>query len=179
MILTHCLAFSVLKVKVAETNYLRGLIWSHPWGEYPWPISWLKIVILCWSVQANKASSVCKSQSCITSSLKSTDSFQYVLSEMCLTYFHFFYTIVVTTMPVHCIIIKLSYKTSRSPLMKSTRRCCLLRRVNRRTDRRILKIFLPGCRIQSEILTNFRILQLQGIADSCIFWARILDLACN
>ena len=31
-----------------------------------------------------------------------------------------------------------------------------MRRVNRRTDRRILKIFLPGFRIQSEILTDFR-----------------------
>ena len=28
--------------------------------------------------------------------------------------------------------------------------------MNRRTDRRILKIFLPGFRIQSEILTDFR-----------------------
>ena len=42
--------------------------------------------------------------------------------------------------------------------------------MNRRTDRRILKIFLPGFWIQSEILTDFRILQLQRIADSSIFW---------
>ena len=46
-------------------------------------------------------------------------------------------------------------------------------------DRRILKIFLTGFRIQSEILTDFRILQLQRIVDSSIFWARILDFACN
>ena len=32
---------------------------------------------------------------------------------------------------------------------------------------------------KSEILTDFRILQLQRIADSSIFWARILDFACN
>ena len=54
-----------------------------------------------------------------------------------------------------------------------------MRGVNRRTDRRILKIFLPGFRIQSEILTDFRILQLQRIAYSSIFGARILDFACN
>ena len=36
---------------------------------------------------------------------------------------------------------------------------------------------LPGFRIQNEILTDFRILQLQRNADSSIFWARILDLA--
>ena len=51
--------------------------------------------------------------------------------------------------------------------------------VNRRTDRRIWKIFLPGFRIQSEFLTYFRILQLQQIADSSIFSARILDFAYN
>ena len=51
--------------------------------------------------------------------------------------------------------------------------------MNRRTDRRILQIFLPGFRIQSEILTDFRILQLQRNADSSIFWSRILDSACN
>ena len=51
--------------------------------------------------------------------------------------------------------------------------------MNRRTDRRILKIFLPGFRIQRETLTGFRILQLQRIADSSIFWARILDFACK
>ena len=53
------------------------------------------------------------------------------------------------------------------------------REVNRRMDRQILKIFLPGFRIQSEILTDFRILQLQWIANSSIFWAWILDFACN
>ena len=41
--------------------------------------------------------------------------------------------------------------------------------MNRRTDRRILQIFLPGFRIQSEILTDFRILQLQRNADLSIF----------
>ena len=51
--------------------------------------------------------------------------------------------------------------------------------MNRRTDRRILKMFLPRFRIQSEILTDFQILQLQRIADSSIFGARILDFACN
>ena len=51
--------------------------------------------------------------------------------------------------------------------------------VNRRTDRRISKIFLPGFRIQSEFLTYFLILQLQQIADSSIFSARILDFAYN
>ena len=54
-----------------------------------------------------------------------------------------------------------------------------MREVNRRTDRQILKIFLPGFQIQREILTDFRILQLQRIADSSIFWARILDFACH
>ena len=46
-------------------------------------------------------------------------------------------------------------------------------------DRRILKIFLPRFRIQSEILTDSWILQFQRIADSSIFWARILDFAGN
>ena len=50
---------------------------------------------------------------------------------------------------------------------------------NKRMDRPILKIFLPGFRIQSEILTDFRILQLQRMEDSSIFWARILDFANN
>ena len=50
-----------------------------------------------------------------------------------------------------------------------------MRGVNRRTDRRIL----PRFRIQSEILTDFQILQLQRIAYLSIFWARILDFACN
>ena len=45
--------------------------------------------------------------------------------------------------------------------------------MNRPTDRRILKIILPGFRIQSEILTDSRILKLQGFAVSSIFWVRI------
>ena len=44
---------------------------------------------------------------------------------------------------------------------------------------RSLKIFLPRFGIQSEILTDFRILQLQRNADSSIFWARTLDFARN
>ena len=54
-------------------------------------------------------------------------------------------------------------------------RLVYMRVVNRRTDRWILKTFLHVFRIQSEILTDFRILQLQRIADSSIFWARTLD----
>ena len=52
-----------------------------------------------------------------------------------------------------------------------------MREVNRRTDRRILKIFLPWFGSQREILTDFRILQLQRIADSSVFWTRIFDFA--
>ena len=51
--------------------------------------------------------------------------------------------------------------------------------MNRPTDRRIVKIFLPGFRNKSEILTDLRILQKQRIADSSIFWPRILDFVCN
>ena len=40
-------------------------------------------------------------------------------------------------------------------------------------------MFLPGFRIQSYFLLDFRILQLQRIADSSIVGARILDFACN
>ena len=47
-----------------------------------------------------------------------------------------------------------------------------MREVKRRTDR-------PGFRSQREILTDFRILQLQRIADSSVFWAQILDFACH
>ena len=54
-----------------------------------------------------------------------------------------------------------------------------MREVHRRTDLRSLKIFLPAFQIQSEILTDFRILQLQRIADSSVIGARILDFACN
>ena len=40
-------------------------------------------------------------------------------------------------------------------------------------------MFLPRFRIHGEILTDFRILQFQRIEDSSIFWAQILDFACN
>ena len=43
-------------------------------------------------------------------------------------------------------------------------------------DRRILKIFLLGFQIQSEILTDFRILQLQWTVDSSIFGPRFRTL---
>ena len=43
-------------------------------------------------------------------------------------------------------------------------------------DRQILKIFLPGFQIQSEILTDFRILQLQWTVDSSIFGPRFRTL---
>ena len=49
--------------------------------------------------------------------------------------------------------------------------------MNRPTDRRILKIILPGFRIQSEILTDLRILKLQRFAVSSIFWVRIFYFA--
>ena len=39
-------------------------------------------------------------------------------------------------------------------------------------DWQILKIFLPGFRIQSKVLMDFCILQLQWIADSSIFGPR-------
>ena len=51
--------------------------------------------------------------------------------------------------------------------------------VNRPMDRQILKIFLPRFWIQSKILTDFQIQQLQQIAGSSIFWARILYFAYN
>ena len=53
------------------------------------------------------------------------------------------------------------------------------RGVNRPTDRRILKIILLGFRIQSEISTDLRILNLQRFTVSSIFWVRILDFACE
>ena len=53
------------------------------------------------------------------------------------------------------------------------------RGLNRPTDRRILKIILLGFRIQSEISTDLRILNLQRFAVSSIFWVRILDFACE
>ena len=49
--------------------------------------------------------------------------------------------------------------------------------MNRPTDRRILKVILPGFRIQSEILTDLRILKLQRFAVSSIFWVRIFYFA--
>ena len=51
--------------------------------------------------------------------------------------------------------------------------------VNTPMDQWILKIFLPGFRIQSKILTDFQIQQLQQIADSSSFWVGILDFAYN
>ena len=41
------------------------------------------------------------------------------------------------------------------------------------TGQWILKIILPGLRIQSEILTDLRILNLQRFVVSSIFWVRI------
>ena len=54
-----------------------------------------------------------------------------------------------------------------------------MREVNWPTDLKILKIFLTGFQIQSKVLTDFQIQQLQQIVDSSSFWARILDFACN
>ena len=51
--------------------------------------------------------------------------------------------------------------------------------VNRLTDQRILTVFSPGFRIQSKILTDLRILQLQRFAVFINFWARSLDFACD
>ena len=55
----------------------------------------------------------------------------------------------------------------------------LPRGVNRLTDQRILTVFSPGFRIQSKILTDLRILQLQRFAVFIDFWARSLDFACD
>ena len=55
----------------------------------------------------------------------------------------------------------------------------LQRGVNRVTDQRILTVFSPGFRIQSKILTDFRILQLQRCPVFIEFWARSLDFACD
>ena len=38
---------------------------------------------------------------------------------------------------------------------------------------------LPRFQIQSEIITDLQILQLQRIADSSFFGARIMEFACN
>ena len=57
------------------------------------------------------------------------------------------------------------------------------RGVNRPTDRRVLKVFLLKFRIQSKLLTDLEILQLQWITDSSIFFflgglgGGILDVA--
>ena len=51
--------------------------------------------------------------------------------------------------------------------------------MNRLTDQRILTVFLPGFWIQSKILTDLRILQLQRFAVFINFWARSLDFACD
>ena len=53
------------------------------------------------------------------------------------------------------------------------------RGVNRLTDQRILTVFSPGFRIQSKILTDLRILQLQRFVVFIDFWARSLDFACD
>ena len=46
-------------------------------------------------------------------------------------------------------------------------------------DRWILKIFLTSLWIQSEILSDFLILQLQRSADSSTFLAQLLDFVCK
>ena len=51
--------------------------------------------------------------------------------------------------------------------------------MNRLTDQRILTVFSPGFRIQSKLLTDLRILQLQWFAVFFNFWARSLDFACD
>ena len=51
--------------------------------------------------------------------------------------------------------------------------------MNRLTDQRILTVFSPGFRIQSKLLTDLRILQLQRFAVFFDFWARSLDFACD
>ena len=51
------------------------------------------------------------------------------------------------------------------------------RGVYRLTDQRILTVFSPGFRIQSKILTDLRILQLQRFAVFIDFWARSLGFA--
>ena len=49
--------------------------------------------------------------------------------------------------------------------------------MNGPTGQWILKIILPGLRIQSEILTDLRILNLQRLAISSIFWVLIFKFA--
>ena len=51
--------------------------------------------------------------------------------------------------------------------------------MNRLTDQRILTVFSPGFRIQSKILTDLWILQLQRFAVFIDFWARSLKFACD
>ena len=55
----------------------------------------------------------------------------------------------------------------------------MARGVNRLTDQRILTVFTLGFRIQSKILKDLRILQLQRFAVFIDFWARSLDFACD
>lgn len=57
--------------------------------------------------------------------------------------------------------------------------CPFLREVNRPMDRWVFKILLPRFLIQSKVLTDFQIQQLQQIVDSSSVWARILDFAYN
>ena len=52
-------------------------------------------------------------------------------------------------------------------------------RVNRPTDRRILKIFLPRFRNKSEISTDLRILQKQRFADSSICMFSLINCSEN
>ena len=52
-----------------------------------------------------------------------------------------------------------------------------MRGMNRRTAFEIIFAWILD--LKQRILTDFQILQLQRIADSYIFWARILDFACN
>ena len=64
-------------------------------------------------------------------------------------------------------------------IVSMTVRVCSRRGVNRLTDQRILTLFSPGFRIQSKLLTDLRILQLQWLAVFFNFWARSLDFACD
>ena len=51
-----------------------------------------------------------------------------------------------------------------------------MREVNRRTDRRILKIFLPGFRNQREILTDFLTCNCSGLRIHLLFGPGFLIL---
>lgn len=71
------------------------------------------------------------------------------------------------------------------PLCRPFQARLFKRGVNSLLEGRILNIFLPRFRIQSEVLTDLGILQLQWITDSPIFLGggrgrgRILNFACN